>query len=152
MESCIACFVPSVKLIEVGEEIMKSKTTLTIAGLIGLVFSLVMFIAPEFVTREQFPNAEGQGFIDLVTLRYAIASLIMALVIITYHLRNIEGRTFQAHVMRGYTLAFSVVCITTIVLQILGKISAVPPIVGTGIVAILSFLSWRNLAKDPDQN
>ena len=137
---------------EVGEEIMKSKTTLTIAGLIGLVFSLVMFIAPEFVTREQFPNAEGQGFIDLVTIRYAIASLIMALVIITYHLRNIEGRTFQAHVMRGYTLAFSVVCITTIVLQILGKISAVPPIVGTGIVAILSFLSWRNLAKGPDQN
>ena len=131
---------------------MKSKTTLTIAGLIGLVFSLVMFVAPEFVTHEQFPNAEGQGFIDLVTVRYAIASLIMALVIITYHLRNIEGRTFQAHVMRGYTLAFSVVCITTIVLQILGKISAVPPIVGTGIVAILSFLSWRNLAKDPDQN
>ena len=131
---------------------MKPKTTLTITGLIGLVFSLVMFVAPEFVTREQFPNAEGQGFIDLVTVRYAIASLIMALVIITYHLRNIEGQAFQAHVMRGYTLAFSVVCITTLILQILGKISAVPPIVGTGIVVILSFFSWRSLAKDSDQN
>ena len=129
---------------------MKPKTTLTITGLIGLVFSLVMFVAPEFVTREQFPNAEGQGFADLVTVRYAIASLIMALVIITYHLRNIEGQAFQAHVMRGYTLAFSVVCITTLILQILGKISAVPPIVGTGIVAILSFFSWRSLAKDSD--
>ena len=131
---------------------MKPKTTLTITGLIGLVFSLVMFVAPEFVTREQFPNAEGQGFADLVTLRYAIASLIMALVIITYHLRNIEGQAIQAHVMRGYTLAFSVVCITTLILQILGKISAVPPIVGTGIVAILSFFSWRSLAKEPNQN
>ena len=129
---------------------MKPKTTLTITGFIGLVFSLVMFVAPEFVTREQFPNAEGQGFTDLVTVRYAIASLIMALVIITYHLRNIEGQAFQAHVMRGYTLAFSVVCITTLILQILGKISAVPPIVGTGIVAILSFISWRGLAKDPN--
>ena len=129
---------------------MKPKTTLTITGLIGLVFSLVMFVAPEFVTREQFPNAEGQGFTDLVTVHYAIASLIMALVIITYHLRNIEGQAFQAHVMRGYTLAFSVVCITTLILQILGKISAVPPILGTGIVAILSFISWRGLAKDPD--
>ena len=129
---------------------MKPKTTLTITGLIGLVFSLVMFVAPEFVTREQFPNAEGQGFTDLVTVRYAIASLIMALVIITYHLRNIEGQAFQAHVMRGYTLAFSVVCITTLILQILGKISAVPPILGTGIVAILSFISWRGLAKDPE--
>ncbi|MEK9841749.1 MAG: hypothetical protein VW444_10680 [Paracoccaceae bacterium] len=131
---------------------MKPKTTLTVTGSIGLVFSLVMFVAPEFVTREQFPNAEGQGFTDLVTVRYAIASLIMALVIITYHLRNIEGQAFQAHVMRGYSLAFSVVCITTLILQILGKISAVPPIVGTGIVAILSFFSWRRLAKEPDQN
>ena len=131
---------------------MKPKTTLMITALIGLVFSLVMFIAPEFITREQFPNAEGQGFIDLVTVRYAIASLILAVVIITYHLRNIECQAFQAHLMRGYTLAFSVVCITTLILQILGKISAVPPIVGTGIVAILSFFSWRSLVKDSDQN
>ena len=126
---------------------MKPKITLTITALIGLVFSSVMFIAPEFVTREQFPNAEGQGFNDLITLRYAIASLILALVIITYHLRDIEGRAFQAHVMRGYTLAFSVVCITTLVLQLSGKISAVPPTVGTGLIAILSLVSWRNLAK-----
>ena len=130
---------------------MKPKTTLIITALIGLVFSSVMYIAPEFVTREQFPNAEGQGFADLVTLRYGIASLILALVIITYHMRNIEGQAFQAHVMRGYTLAFSVVCITTLVLQILGKISAVPPIVGTGIVAILSFVSWRNIARESGQ-
>jgi len=130
---------------------MKPKTTLIITALIGLVFSSVMYIAPEFVTREQFPNAEGQGFADLVTLRYGIASLILALVIITYHVRNIEGQAFQAHVMRGYTLAFSVVCITTLVLQILGKISAVPPIVGTGIVAILSFVSWRNIARESGQ-
>ena len=126
---------------------MKPKTTLTITALIGLVFSSVMFIAPEFVTREQFPNAEGQGFNDLITLRYAIASLILALVIITYHLRNIEGRSFQAHVMRGYTLAFSVVCVTNLMSQVLGKISAVPPTVATGLIAILSFVSWRNLAK-----
>jgi hypothetical protein len=129
------------------EDFMKPKTTLTITALIGLVFSSVMFIAPEFVTREQFPNAEGQGFNDLITLRYAIASLILALVIITYHLRNIEGRAFQAHVMRGYTLAFSVVCVTNLMLQVLGKISAVPPTVATGLIAILSFVSWRNLAK-----
>ena len=131
---------------------MKPKTTLTIIAFIGLVFSSVMFIAPEFVTREQFPNAEGQGFTDLITLRYAIASLILALVIITYHLRNIEGRAFQAHVMRGYTLAFSVVCITTLVLQLLGKISAVPPTIGTGLIAVLSFVSWRSSSKYYNQS
>ena len=131
---------------------MNPKTTLTITALIGLVFSVAMFVAPEFITREQFPDAEGQGFKDLVTIRYAIASLILALVIITYHLRNIEGYAFEAHVMRGYTLAFSVVCITNLLLQLLGKISAVPPTVGTGIIAFLSFMSWRSLAKVSGQN
>jgi hypothetical protein len=125
---------------------------LTITALIGLVFSAAMFIAPEFITREQFPDSEGQEFRDLVTIRYAIASLILALVIITYHLRNIEGYAFQAHVMRGYTLAFSVVCITNLLLQLLGKISAVPPTVGTGIIAFLSFVSWRSLVKVSGQN
>ena len=131
---------------------MNPKTTLTITALIGLVFSVAMFVAPEFITREQFPDAEGQGFKDLVTIRYGIASLILSLVIITYHLRNIEGHAFQAHVMRGYTLAFSVVCITNLLLQLLGKISAVPPTVGTGIIAFLSFVSWRSLVKVSGQN
>ena len=131
---------------------MKPKTTLTIIVFFGLVFSLVMFIAPEFITREQFPNSEGQELTDLVTVRYAIASLILALVIITYHLRSIEGLDFQGNIMRGYTLAFSVICITTLVLQILGKISAVPPIVGTGLAATLSFISWRSLAKSSGKN
>ena len=131
---------------------MNPKTTLTITALIGLVFSVAMFVAPEFITREQFPDAEGQGFKDLVTIRYWIASLILALVIITYHLRNIEGHAFQAHVMRGYTLAFSVVCITNLLLQLLGKISAVPPTLGTGIIAFLSFVSWRSLVKVSGQN
>ena len=99
---------------------MNPKTTLTITALIGLVFSVAMFVAPEFITREQFPNAEGHAF--------------------------------QAHVMRGYTLAFSVVCITNLLLQLLGKISVVPQTVGTGIIAFLSFMSWRSLAKVSGQN
>ena len=126
---------------------MLPKTTLTIASVIGLIFSLAMFLAPEFVTREQFPNSEGQGFADLVTLRYAIASLILALVIISYHLRDITGYAFQIHVMRGYTLAFGVVCLTNLALQLTGKISAAPPIVGTGVIAVLSFLTWRSLVS-----
>jgi hypothetical protein len=47
--------------------------------------------------------------------------------------------------MRVYTLAFGVVCITNLALQLAGKISAVPPIVGTGVIAVLSFLTWQGL-------
>jgi hypothetical protein len=80
-----------------------------------------MFIAPEFVNREQFPNAEGQGFEDLVTLRYSVTSLILASVVFTYHLREIEGLAFQIHVMRGYSIAFSLVCMTNVVLHMSAK-------------------------------
>ena len=57
------------------------------------------------------------------------------------------GHAFQIHVMRGYTLAFGVVCITNLALQLTGKISAVPPTVGTGVIAVLSFLTWRRLVS-----
>jgi hypothetical protein len=110
-------------------------------------FSAVMFLAPEFVTKQQFPNAEGQGLEDLVTLRYAVASLIFALVAITFQLRSIEGRAFQKEVMLGYSIAFGVVCGTNILLQLAGAISAVPPIIGTGIIAILSIVTWHKLSK-----
>ena len=126
---------------------MQFKMTLTIACAIGFVFSIVMFLFPEFVTREQFSLSEGQGFEDLVTLRYAIASLILALAVITFHLREVEGILFQLNIMRGYWIAFSIICITNIVLQLLGKISAIPPTIATAIIALLSLLSWLNLSK-----
>ena len=51
-----------------------------------------MFLAPVFVTREQFPNAVGQVFVDFVNLRYVIESLILAVIIISFHLLN-KNRT-----------------------------------------------------------
>ena len=126
---------------------MNFKLTLTITCVIGFFFSMAMFLFPEFVTREQFANAEGQSFEDLVTLRYALASLILALVVITFHLRGVEGDLIQRHIMRGYSIGFSIVCITNLILQISGKISAVPPIIGTGIIVIISLVAWLNLSK-----
>jgi hypothetical protein len=126
---------------------MQFKMTLTITCAIGFVFSIGMFLFPEFVTREQFSLSEGQGFEDLVTLRYAIASLILALAVITFHLREVEGTLFQLNIMRGYWIAFSIVCATNIVLQLLGKISAVPPTIALALIALLTFFTWRSLFK-----
>ena len=126
---------------------MQFKMTLTITCAISFVFSIGMFLFPEFVTREQFYLWEGQGFEDLVTLRYAIASLILALAVITFHLREVEGTLFQLNIMRGYWIAFSIVCATNIVLQLLGKISAVPPTIATALIALLTFFTWRTLFK-----
>ena len=127
---------------------MTSKLTLTVATIIALFFSLGMFFAPEFVTSEQFPNSEGQGFNDLVTLRYALASVIFAVATISFHIRNIEGTEFQKIVMRGYTIAFSAIFLTNLILHILGKISAIPPIIGTGFIAILSLITFIKLKKN----
>ena len=79
---------------------MTPKLTLSITTIVGLFFSLGMFFAPEFVTKEQFPNSEGQGFI------------------------------------------------TNLLLHTSGKISAIPPIVGTGFIAILSLFTLLNLRKN----
>ena len=127
---------------------MTPKLTLTVATIIALIFSLGMFFAPEFVTSEQFPNSEGQGFNDLVTLRYALASVIFALATISFHIRNIEGTELQKIVMRGYIIAFSTVFFTNLVLHISGKISAIPPIIGTGFIAILSLITLIKLKKN----
>ena len=88
---------------------MHPRTFLTITCFVSLFFSSVMFIAPKFVTREQFPNAEGQGFEDLVTLSDVIASLTLAFVLVTYNLHENEKLPFQTHVMKGYSLAFRIV-------------------------------------------
>ena len=126
---------------------MTPKLTLTVATIIALFFSLGMFFAPEFVTSEQFPNSEGQGFNDLVTLRYALASVIFAVATISFHIRNIEGTELQKIVMRGYTIAFSAIFLTNLILHISGKISAIPPIIGTGFIAILSLITFIKLKK-----
>ena len=36
---------------------MTAKMTLTLISCIGLLFSAAFFLAPEFITLEQFPNA-----------------------------------------------------------------------------------------------
>ena len=46
---------------------MSPKLTLIIATVIALIFSLGMFLRLNLL-REQFPNSDGQGFNDLVTL------------------------------------------------------------------------------------
>ena len=126
---------------------MTLKLTLSIATIVSLIFSLGMFFAPEFVTKEQFPNSEGQGFEDLVTIRYTLASVIFALATITFHLRNIEGLEIQKVVMRGYIIAFSTIFLTNLVLHLSGNISAIPPIVGTGFIAILSLFTLLKLRQ-----
>ena len=127
---------------------MSLKLTLTIASVLGSIFTLAFYIAPEFVTRQQFPTAEGEGFHHLVTLRYALGSLVGCIVIITFQLRNIEGADYQKSIMLGYGIGFFLIFFTNLILQLSGKISAIPPIVATGLISILSLFSWWNLRKN----
>ena len=127
---------------------MSLKLTLTIASVLGSIFALAFYIAPEFVTRQQFPTAEGEGFHHLVTLRYALGSLVGCIVIITFQLRNIEGADYQKSIMLGYGIGFFLIFFTNLILQLSGKISAIPPIVATGLISILSLFSWWNLRKN----
>ncbi len=109
---------------------------------------VLIFFSSQFYNLTEGNTSTESGFEDLVTLRYALASVIFALATITFHLRNIEGLEIQKLVMRGYTIAFSVVFLTNLVLHISGKISAIPPIVGTGFIVILSLFTLIKLRKN----
>ena len=130
---------------------MSLKLTLTIASVLCFIFALAFYIPPEFVTRQQFPTAEGEGFHHLVTLRYALGSLVACIVIITFQLRNIEGVDHPKSIMLGYGIGFFLIFFTNLILQLSGKISAIPPIVATGLISILSLYSWWNLRKNSSE-
>ena len=108
---------------------MSLKLTLTIASVLGSIFTLAFYIAPEFVTRQQFPTAEGEGFHHLVTLRYSLRTLVACIVIITFQPRNIERADHQKTIMLGYGIGFFLIFFTNLILHLSGKISAIPPIV-----------------------
>ena len=131
---------------------MTFKLTLTIISCISLIFSFAFFIAPEFVTLQQFPYAEGKGLKDLITLRYAVASLIACIAVITFQLRNIDGIKRQRPIMLGYATGFGIIFATTLILHLNSMISAIPPTIGTGIVVILALYSFVNLkAKNTEK-
>mgnify|MGYP007000168696 len=60
----------------------------------------------------------------------------------------IEGADHQKSIMLGYGIGFFLIFFTNLILQISGKISAIPPIVATGLISILSLYSWWNLRKN----
>ena len=127
---------------------MSLRLTLTIGSVLGSIFAISFYIAPEFVTRQQFPTAGGEGFQHLVTLRYVLGSLVACIVIITFQLLKIEGADHQKSIMLGYGIGFFLIFFTNLILQLSGKISAIPPIVVTGLISILSLYSWWNLRKN----
>ena len=124
---------------------MTMKLTLTITSTIGCILAMAFYLIPEFVTLQQFPDAEGQGLKDLITLRYALGSLIACIVIITFQLRNVEGKDAQKSIILGYGIGFLVISITNLILQLSGKISAIPPIVATALIALLSLYTYWSI-------
>ena len=126
---------------------MTSKITLTVASILGAIFTLGFYLVPEFVTLQQFPNAKGQGLDDLITLRYALASLVACIVVITVQLRGVEGREQQKSIMLGYGIGFFIIFFTNLTLQLAGLISAIPPIVATCFISLLSFYTWWTINK-----
>ena len=127
---------------------MSLRLTLTIGSVLGSIFAVAFYIAPEFVTRQQFPTADGEGFQHLVTLRYVLGSLVLFIVVIALQVRNAKEDDHQKSIMLGYGLGFFLIFFTTLVLQLTGKISAIPPIIATGLISILSLYSWWNLRKN----
>ena len=91
---------------------MTPRLTLTIAAIIGFLFSAIIFSVLGFLTEQQFPLVESEAYKDLVTLGCAKASIVFAFVAITFQLRTIEGEVVQIKVILGYSVRLSIVSLS----------------------------------------
>ena len=122
---------------------MSPKLTFTICSAITFLLSAAFFIAPEFFTMTAFPAAKGFAIDVGMTMRYLLAATMFGVCCLLFQARNIERESDQENVLLGAAIGFTVVCATILYVTLFrGLDGSIPPIVTTGLIAVLSWVSW----------
>ena len=126
---------------------MEARITFLICSAIGLTFSLAFALAPEFFTMRSFPTAKGEALEVGVTMRYVLAGMIFHVCLLLFAASRIDGANNQKPIMLSTAIGFTVVCATILYVGLFrgDGIPTIPPIVATGLMAILSWLSWSKI-------
>ena len=126
--------------------IMSPKLTFTIGSAITFLFSAAFFIAPEFFTMTAFPAAKGFAIDVGITMRYVLAATIFGVCCLLFQARNIESEGDQKSILLGAAIGFTIVCVTIVYATTFRELSgSIPPIIATGLMAILNWLSWAKI-------
>ena len=127
---------------------MPYKTMMSIAATVPLLFSVAFLVVPHFFILESYPNAEGLALEIGITQRYVMAGMLFIVLCLLFQSRNVEGVDNQKAILLGVAIGFAVMCAVIILMEGPGRglPLLVPPVIATGVIAILSFWSRSKLS------
>ena len=127
---------------------MPYKIMMSVACIVPLLFSIAFLVVPQFFILGSYPNAEGLALEIGITQRYVMAGMLFIVLCLLFQSRNVEGVDNQKAILLGAAIGFTVMCAVIIFMEgpLRGLPLPVPPVIATGVIAILSFWSRSKLS------
>ena len=127
---------------------MPYKIMMSVAAIVPLIFSIAFLVVPQFFILESYPNAEGLALEIGITQRYVMAGMLFIVVCLLFQSRKVEKVDNQKEILLGVAIGFAVMCAVIILMEGPGRglPLLVPPVIATGVIAILSFWSRSKLS------
>ena len=127
---------------------MPYKIMMSVACIVPLLFSIAFLVVPQFFILGSYPNAEGLALEIGITQRYVMAGMLFIVLCLLFQSRNVEGVDNQKAILLGVAIGFTVMCAVIIFMEgpLRGLPLPVPPVIATGVIAILSFWSRSKLS------
>ena len=127
---------------------MPYKIMMSVAAIVPLLFLIAYLVVPQFFILESYPNAEGLALEIGITHRYVMAGMLFIVVCLLFQSRKVEKVDNQKEILLGVAIGFAVMCAVIILMEGPGRglPLPVPPVIATGVIAILSFWSRSKLS------
>jgi len=126
---------------------MPYKKMMSIAATVPLIFLIAFVAVPEFFVLQSYPSAEGLALEIGITHRYIMSGMLFMVVCFSFLSRNVEKVDNQKEILLGAVIGFSVMCAVIISMPVFRGIPlSIPPMIATGTIAVLSFLSRSKLS------
>ena len=122
---------------------MPYKIMMSVACIVPLLFSIAFLVVPQFFILGSYPNAEGLALEIGITQRYVMAGMLFIVLCLLFQSRNLEKVDNQKAILLGVAIGFDVMFAVIILMEGPGRglPLLVPPVIATGVIAILSFWS-----------
>ena len=127
---------------------MPYKIMMSIVATVPLIFLIAFVAVPEFFVLQSYPSAEGLALEIGITHRYIMSGMLFIVVCFAFQSRNVEKVDNQKEILLGVAIGFAVMCAVIILMEGPGRglPLLVPPVIATGVIAILSFWSRSKLS------
>ena len=120
---------------------------MSINATVPLIFLIAFVAVPEFFVLKSYPSAEGLALEIGITYRYIMSGMLFMVVCIAFQSRYVEQVDNQKAILLGVAIGTSAMCAVIISMALFRDIPlAIPPMIATGTLAVLSFWSRSKLS------